>query len=298
MFFRNLSLKSKFTFIMIIVGFIANVTVAVGAFYFIQHFKEKTLMHEAKMILYSEKASRDYTSQTLRPAVLGATPKFVMQAESATFVSLGIAKILNKFMPDYVYSEPTLNPLNLKNKADKFQSEIIQKFKTDPSIKSINGFHNFKGHSYFYVMEPVVVRSGCMLCHGNPQDAPKAIVAKYGSTHGFHWKIGHIVGALSVIIPTRDINRTALKNAILIAVAIFVLPFIALIIALFFINKFIIKPIHEMTKLAEDVSTGKSNEDFKVKSNDEIGALAKSFNRLKKSYIKAVEMLADKNRKE
>jgi len=292
--FKNLSLKWKFTVIMIIVGFFVNLTVAVFAFYFMQNFKKKELMHEAKLILYSEKSARDYTNASLRPAVFHATKKFVMQAESATFVAIGIAKELRKFMPDYIYSEPTLNPLNLKNLATPFQKGIINKFKADPAINSLSGFHTFKGKSYFYVMKPVIAKAGCLACHGIPSAAPAAIVSKYGDTHGFGWKAGHVVGSLSVIVPTKYIDQTTLKSTIIVGIAIFVLPFMALIIALYFINKFIIEPIHAMTKQAEDISVGKSTEDFKVYSDDEIGALAKSFNRLKRSYLKAVEMLTSK----
>lgn len=299
--FKNLSLKMKFTVIMVIIGFIANLTVAIGAFYYIQRFKKKELMHESNMVLFAEKSTRDYTSDTLRPAVMKATGKFVMQAESATFVALGVAKLLRKFLPNYIYSEPTISPLNLKNRANTFQEKIIDRFKANPSLKSVSGYHKFSGISYFYVMKPVVAKQGCMICHGNPSGISpitQAIVKKYGATHGWHWKVGTVIGALNVWVPTKYMDKAALRNSIIIGVAIFVLPFIAFIIALFFINKAIIKPIHDMTKLAEDVSVGKSNEDFKVKNNDEIGALARSFNRLKKSYVKAIEMLAKKNKEE
>ncbi|MCL6120198.1 MAG: DUF3365 domain-containing protein [Deltaproteobacteria bacterium] len=297
--FENASLKMKFAVIMIIIGFGVNLLVAAVSFYYIQKFKKNELTHEAAMVLYAEKSARDYTSNELRPAVMKATPKFVMQAESATFVALGIAKLIKKFLPHYIYSEPTLNPLNLKNKANPFQQKIIEKFKNNPDIKSLSGYHIFNGRSYFYVMKPVIAEKGCMICHGNPESKSpitQAIVKKYGNTHGWHWKIGQVVGSLSVLVPTKYMDKVALKSSLIIVLAIFILPFLAFIIALFFINKAIIKPIHEMTKLAEDVSMGKSNENFKVKGNDEIGLLAKSFNRLKISYLKALQMLADKNK--
>ncbi len=297
--FTNLSLKVKFALIMVLIGFVANLSIAIVSYYYIEGFKKRELTHDAKIILLAEKSSRDYTSNILRPAVMNATKKFVMPAESATFVALGVAKIFKKFMPDYIYQEPTLSPLNLKNRADAFQKNIIYKFKNNPSIKSISGYHKFNGTSYFYVMKPVEAKKGCMICHGNPENKSpitQAIVKKYGTTHGWHWKVGTVIGSLSVLVPTRYIDAVAVKNIIIIIAAIFVLPFIALIIALFFINMAIIKPIHEMTELAESVSTGKSNEDFKVKGKDEIGKLAQSFNRLKKSYLKAVQLLSEKNK--
>jgi len=296
---ENASLKMKFTLIMVIIGLCANLLVAAVSFYYIQKFKKHELTHEATMILYAEKSARDYTSNELRPAVMKATPKFVMQAESATFVALGVAKLIKKFLPHYIYSEPTLNPLNLNNKANFFQQKIIQKFKNNPNIKSLSGYHAFNGRSYFYVMKPVIAKNGCMICHGNPENKSsitQAIVKKYGDTHGWHWKTGQVVGALSVLVPTKYMDKVALRSSLIITLAIFILPFMAFIVALFFINKAIIKPIHEMTKLAEDVSMGKSNENFKAKGNDEIGMLAKSFNRLKASYLKALQMLAAKNK--
>ncbi len=297
--FKNLSLKKKFTVIMLIVGFAANLTVAAGAFYYIQKFKKDELMHEAKMVLFAEKAARDYDSGSLRPAVMKATDKFVIQAESATFLALGVAKLIKKFLPHYTYSEPTLNPLNLKNKANSFQEKIIDRFKSSPFLKSVSGYHTFSGLSYFYVMKPVVAKQGCMVCHGNPSNPSPitaAVVKRYGDTHGWHWKVGTVVGALSVWVPTKYLDQAAIKDSILIGIAIFALPFLAFLIALLFIDKVIINPIHDMAKLAEDVSVGKSNEDFKAKGNDEIGALAKSFNRLKKSYLKAVQLLVERNK--
>lgn len=80
----------------------------------------------------------------------------------------------------------------------------------------------------------------------------------------------------------------ALNEAIFIMVAIFIL---ILVVVITFLNKGIIKPIEKLTEYATQVSLGKSTDDFVVKSNDEIGKLAAAFNRLKTSYLKAVEML-------
>ncbi len=323
--FKNLSLKTKFTLIMTIVGFAAILASLIWTLSLFHYFGRKVLIHEAHIILNFERSTRYYVSQKLRPAAInrnnnfnklpydaddiGRNAKlqrmisdnndFDIRAYSGTSVAMHVGKYMREFVPPFIYSEPALSPLNLRDKANPFEISAIGKFKSNPSLKSVSGFHVFNGKSYFYLMLPVIVKKSCMVCHGNPSNPSPitaAVVKRYGDTHGWHWKVGTTAGVLSVLVPTKHRANIALHNAIIITAAFLILFLLAFIIAIYFINKAIIKPIHEMTKLAEDVSVGKSNEDFKVKGDDEIGTLAKSFNRLKTSYLKAIQLLADRNK--
>ena len=50
------------------------------------------------------------------------------------------------------------------------------------------------------------------------------------------------------------------------------------------------KPIVQLTRMADEVSRGKQiNREIRVKSSDEIGALYKSFDRMRISVIKLVK---------
>jgi HAMP domain-containing protein len=61
------------------------------------------------------------------------------------------------------------------------------------------------------------------------------------------------------------------------------------------LRRAVIKPIMQISKLAQAVSTGKASSDFEQNSNDEIGILAASFNRMKSSLEIAMRLIAQKN---
>ena len=56
----------------------------------------------------------------------------------------------------------------------------------------------------------------------------------------------------------------------------------------------VIRPVTKLSKLADQVSLGDMDvPDFTRRGRDEIGVLAESFNRMKKSVVQAMKMLED-----
>ena len=53
---------------------------------------------------------------------------------------------------------------------------------------------------------PVYFTLDCMHCHGDPADAPPALLKLYGRTRGFGHKAGDIAGVTAVSIPV-DVAR-------------------------------------------------------------------------------------------
>jgi HAMP domain-containing protein len=64
----------------------------------------------------------------------------------------------------------------------------------------------------------------------------------------------------------------------------------------FFLKRSVIQPIRKMSRTAERVSTGEMSADFEQNSNDEIGILAASFNRMKSSLEIAMKLLSQQTR--
>jgi protein-histidine pros-kinase len=56
----------------------------------------------------------------------------------------------------------------------------------------------------------------------------------------------------------------------------------------------VIRPVTRLSKIADEVSLGNLDApEFSVKGRDEIGALAASFERMRKSLSKAIKMLEE-----
>ena len=96
------------------------------------------------------------------------------------------------------------------------------------------------------------------------------------------------LGYITLIHKKVNNEAVVLNETVFAMVVVFIL---ILVFVITFLSRGIIKPIEKLTEHATQVSLGKSTDDFIVKSNDEIGKLTIAFNRLQKSYLKAVEML-------
>jgi len=56
----------------------------------------------------------------------------------------------------------------------------------------------------------------------------------------------------------------------------------------------VIRPVTKLSRLADQVSLGNMDvPDFQARGGDEIGVLAGSFNRMKKSVVQAMKMLEE-----
>ena len=120
------------------------------------------------------------------------------------------------------------------------------------------------------------------------------MLAKYGSANGFGWEMNEVVGAQIVSVPVsapvKNANRAFLVF-ILSLCAIFVVLFIFLNVML---NRLIVRPISTMSKAADEISTGNFQiPEFRLKGNNEISRLAKSFDRMRRSLEQAIKIIDD-----
>lgn len=59
----------------------------------------------------------------------------------------------------------------------------------------------------------------------------------------------------------------------------------------FFLNTQVVRPLRQITRIAEQVSTGHMEVEFEQFSNDEIGKLARAFTRMKLSLELAIKRI-------
>lgn len=261
----------------------------------LQQNAREEILQNARLVMETALATRAYTSSQVGP-LLQTQMKYTflpqsVPAYSATEVFSGLRK---KF-PEYAYKEATLNPTNPRNRAVDWESDVVHRFRNSPEQGEIIGERDTPGGRALYVARPIQIRDGaCLTCHSTVEAAPKTLLDKYGPANGFGWQLNEIVGAQVVSVPTDVPTQRAgiaFRTFMLSLVAVFVFVGVALNLMLF---AMVIRPVSRLAKLADRVSLGDMEApDFHVRSRDEIGVLAHSFNRMKKSLVQAMKMLEE-----
>jgi sigma-B regulation protein RsbU (phosphoserine phosphatase) len=96
------------------------------------------------------------------------------------------------------------------------------------------------------------------------------------------------VGTAYVLIAARRISE--IKQGLMMTIAIFTIIIIAAgVVVSFFINKKLLAPILELSQDIEIVGRGDFTHKTKVKSHDEIGVLARTFDKMTKNLLEARE---------
>jgi HAMP domain-containing protein len=257
---------------------------------------EREIFEKARFFLFTMESIRKHYGKVTRPAVTKVVgdDKFIVEAMSTSFNARGIAELVKESFPNYTFKHISTNPRHLPNKADKFEEGVISKFQADKELKEWKGFVEKDNHEYFVVAKPVRSDITCLKCHSSLENAPHEVVARYGTTAGFGIKENEVMASLLVYVPTKLAKDNAMKALLVFASFYAFIFFVVLIVIDRVIANSIISPIEEFAEVAEEVSRGKFEREFSVKTNDEIKIVADAFTRMKLSLAKALDIMRKK----
>jgi protein-histidine pros-kinase len=195
--------------------------------------------------------------------------------------------------PQYHYKEATLNPTNLRDRAVDWEADIVNRFRNDGERRELIGERDTPLGRMLYVARPLkITNPACLSCHSTAEAAPRTLIDKYGPSNGFGWQLNEVVGAqvvsVPMAVPLARADQT-LRVFMVSLVAIFAAIAIVLNLLLWGL---VIRPVTRLSKLADQVSLGDMQApEFKVRGRDEIGRLAQSFTRMRRSLEQAMKML-------
>jgi len=280
--------------------FIAIFLIGLGAAGYVsnqllQNNAREEILQNARLVMEAGLATRSYTSGQIRP-LLETQMKYTFLPQSVPSYSATevLAGLRTKF-PEYAYKEAALNPTNPRDRAVEWETDIINQFRSNPERGEIIGERDTPTGRTLYIARPFQIKDpGCLPCHSTVDAAPKTMVDRYGPANGFGWQLNEVIGAQVVSVPTDvPIQRAqaAYRTFMVSLTAVFLFIGIALNLMLLIM---VIRPVTKLSKLADQVSMGQMDvPDFRAAGRDEIGVLADSFNRMKKSLIQAMKMLED-----
>ncbi|HEY9645615.1 MAG TPA: DUF3365 domain-containing protein [Chroococcidiopsis sp.] len=294
--FKNLKLSSKFNLILIAVFIGAVILSGVAFSSLLSRNAEQQVTTKAALLLETMLSVRQYTLEQITPELsprLETESEFLPQTVPGYSAREVIENLRNNpGYKDFFYKEATLNPTNLRDKADEFESAVVETFRNNADLKEVTGYRASPAGDLFYIARPITIsKESCLRCHSTPAAAPPSQLTTYGDANGFGWNLNEIVGAQMISVPASGVISTA-QSASLIFVGILAAAFaIALLIVNFLLKRVVITPLNRMATAANEVSMGNMEANFTQTSTDEIGKLALAFDRMKTSLMMAMDML-------
>ena len=288
-----MGLRLKFNMVLILVFALGLAASGYVSKRILEANAQEEVTRNAELMMGAALAVRGYTSKQVKPQLeLQLMRAFLPQSVPA-YAATEMFNTLRQQHPEYTYKEATLNPTNPRDRAVEWEADIVQQFRNDPARGEIRGTRDTPTGRALYLAKPLKISDpGCLPCHDTPDTAPKSMVAHYGNANGFGWKLGETVGAQIISVPMSvPLAKAdqAFRTFMTSLVGVFLLAFIVLNVVLSFL---VIRPIVRMSRAADEVSTGNFDvPEFAVSGRDEIGVLATSFNRLRRSLEKAMKLL-------
>lgn len=256
--FRNWKLSTKFTLLLTLVflgGICLSGIILASA---MKHEAEEDISTKAEILAQTMNAVRNYTDNSINPLLekqLLTAPEFIRQ----TVPGFAARQVFEQFRAhrgykSFLYKEATLNPTNLQDQADEFETKLVQQFRQQPQLTTQTGYRAKDGKNLFYIAQPLAVnQKNCLQCHDRPELAPQSMIKSYGSNNGFGWKLNEIIAAQTIYVPADEVFahvRETLTLVMSVVIAVFAL-------GIWLINRFlkhtVIHPLKQLTAIAQKV---------------------------------------------
>lgn len=280
-FWKNLNIKSKIIYPIIIISLISGIF---SYFYFhnlYRNTKINSLVTKARTLVLEAEAVREYTAEQYKRNIFkdNLTDKKDILYTVPIFSAMNVAKSKAKEL-NMELKVPKFSPRNPKNEPDEYEANVLRQFENG----EINEYWAIdKNTNMIRYFRPIKLTQECMRCHGDPADSFKYWGHKDGTditgTKMEGWKVGEVHGAFEIKMSMAPIQEAVSQQSLIIAGISGVSAFVIILLALFVANG-INRPVKSLESAAKDLANGKTDVFVKVESNDEIGNLSKSFNQM------------------
>ena len=292
-----MGLTAKFNLILVsvlglgfaVIGYIADET--------LEHNARHEVIEQASLMMGSAAAVRGYTIEEIRPLLSMQIKRAFLPQTVPAYAATQSFIQLQKEHPEYSYKEATLNPTNPRDRAVDWEADVINLFRNNSKLDRFVGERQTPNGPSLFLAKPIrIEHEACLVCHSTPEAAPETMIARYGTANGFGWKLHEAVGAQIVSVPM-GVPVTKAEHAFRYFMTVLGMVLTAILVLVNLLLKFwVLNPIKRMSQMADDVSHGNMGApEFTVRGKDELGTLAASFNRMRRSLEKAFSMLEGKN---
>lgn len=290
-----MGLRLKFNLVLIVVFLAGFAAAGFITRQLLQDNAREEVLRNARLLMDTALSVRAYTVEQIKPHLDKQLEEVFLPQTVPAFAATETLNNIQKKYRDYGYKEATLNPTNPRDRATDWEADLVQQFRQNSESRELVSERNGGTGRILYIAKPIqITNAACLVCHSVPSNAPASMIKIYGEANGFGWKHNEIVGAQVVTvpmeIPIRNADR-AFKTFMISLAAVFAVVFVVLNLMLSWL---IVRPIRKMSQSADRISTGDFDvPEFADGGRDEMSVLGSSFNRMRRSLQKAMQMIDD-----
>lgn len=297
---RNWQLRQKFTAILLGMFLVGLTVIGLSLFKVLEEDTENQIASQGLILMETMNSVRAYTSTQVKPELIDRMEEEFLPETIPAYSAREVFENLRDRNPEYrnfFYKEATLNPSNLRDRADQFETEVIRNFIANPDIKETQDFRSTPSGDLFYIARPITITDpSCLECHSSPDIAPRSQIERYGTVNGYGWKLNEIVGAQMISVPAQKVVKQAHQSFVIVMGIVSLVFLLVIVLINYLLNRNVIIPLKRMARVAEEVSTGNMDAEFERMNRDEIGNLAEAFKRMKLSLSMAMGRLSQVNK--
>lgn len=197
------------------------------------------------------------------------------------------------------FKAPKIQPRNPMNAPDELETRVLELLakKDTGSGPTPEHYEIDSKTGYIRYFKAVRLTKECEWCHGDP----KLSKEYWGNDQGLDptgvkmegWKAGEVHGAFEIFTPLApiisSIKKTLLRDFVFLVIIIVLIT----LFIYYFNKKFIIQPLQDVSNVLNKVSNGDFTVQLNVKSNDEIGMLAKDLNKMVHDIKASLDVVAN-----
>jgi diguanylate cyclase (GGDEF)-like protein len=272
----------------LLIPFILAFVILVATFFVVSRYVIfQSNQHRMNDLLAHNLAMHKYVENVQKPVIYDLKKEGVLSKDYFDPKILSFTYMVRHVLDNYntermkrgeipiTYKLASDNPRHIPNQADKEELKLLKAF-NDGEISSYHEIRKRDGLTYTYFALPIdKTRPSCMKCHGDPNDAPKGLIDRYGDKRGFGESIGKIRAFISLEMPIEHELDIAKQRFFMMTYILFVIEAIAYALLL--------RSMYQIQK--RDQIINKKNEELKHLA--QVDALTKAYNR--RSFNKALQ---------